>query len=94
MHKDEKLDMVEALINAKGNVAIGDDTGCEPLHIACAMGHVKIAKTLCESNANVSAQNIYSVTPLMLAVDQGSAKVFVLLQLCLTREGPAPFFFT
>jgi ankyrin repeat protein len=73
MHREEKFDMVVSLINAKAAVGIGDNLGFEPLHIACEMGHVQIARKLCATNANVSAGTKANITPLMIAVDQGMA---------------------
>lgn len=55
------------------------ESSSSPLHQACRVDDLEIARFLLEVGADVNSQNCYKTTPLMLAVKQGSPDLVALL---------------
>jgi len=60
-------------------IAVTDEAGNTPLHLACRSGSVEIANLLIDAGADINAVNSQGMTPLRTAIHARRADVAVLL---------------
>ncbi|RMJ07021.1 hypothetical protein CDV36_013385 [Fusarium kuroshium] len=67
------------LLNAGAQTTVADNTNDHPLHIACYLGNLQLAKELLANNADIEAKGEHGETPLGLACRRGHTEVVELL---------------
>lgn len=65
---DNKIKMVECLIDAGANINVRDVLGCVPLYYAADRYYVEIASLLISKGVIVDSEDVYGNTPLCKAV--------------------------
>jgi len=65
--------------NADPNIQANNQYMVTPLHSACAIGNINIAKALCEAGANVNTPQMQGVTALHSASNLGNLELVKLL---------------
>lgn len=68
--KNENLEMIKFLINAKANPDAKNKFHWTALHHAAFNGHIEIIHELIKANATVDARNKFQTTPLLYAITE------------------------
>lgn len=83
----ENTDMVRLLLSYGATVNHRCSQGWTAFHEAVSRGNTDICETLIRAGASINPPNTYSITPLIVAAQQGRLKA-----LCyLMEKGAAPF---
>lgn len=77
--KEERLNVVKQLLQAKAQVNVRDNEGNTPLHLACQYGHVDVVKNLLKYNANTTAANAALQTPVHVAAGHLHTRIVAIL---------------
>ena len=73
-------DVVAVLVKRGAGVESRNDRGLTPLHGAAYAGNIETVRLLVDSGAAVNdAQNVFKVTPLIIAAEEGHADVITFL---------------
>ncbi|SFJ75047.1 ankyrin repeat domain-containing protein [Thermoflavimicrobium dichotomicum] len=76
---DERIDVVEFLLEQGVDVNHQDRDGNSALHVAAALGSEKLVQLLLSAGADVNLENEYEETPLFEAVKNGHISIISLL---------------
>jgi ankyrin repeat protein len=69
--RNNRVDIIEALIEIGANLDITDSLGCTPLWFAACNGHLKVVETLIRSGVDIHKANNKGITPLEGAASCG-----------------------
>ena len=78
--EETKPDMIDLLHEQGLNVDAADDCGRTPLHHACRVGNIDVAKALLALHANVCIKDSFERTPLYVAWQNGHTDLVKLLE--------------
>ena len=87
---NNRLDIIELLLNSGVNVNVKDKFGGTPLHYACDKNDLEVVKKIVESGANINSKNNEWETPLYVASVSGlrdeNRDVYKLLEFLLDKN--------
>lgn len=81
--KENKLDILQLLIEFGVSINMADDKGLSPLHVACNPLNADLVKLLIDSDANVNCTDNDGNSPLHLLVEEFKPQVLPVINLLL-----------